>query len=147
MPFLRRGLSCGEAYSRAAAQDYDALSVELHGGFPFAVTCGRSIKNRLATRIFVHSMMTVDHHVFRRLLGGIGVLAAVVESGNFARAGEALGLTSSGVNKQRSSGARHPMQLLIHDRSPGNKPQRQTWWHASRAESGRADYPMCENVR
>src|SRR4030088_1282765 len=36
--------------------------------------------------------------------------------------------------------------VLIHDRSPGNKPQRQTWWHASRAESGRADYPMCENV-
>jgi hypothetical protein len=35
--------------------------------------------------------------------------------------------------------------VLIHDRSPGNKPQRQTWWHASRAESGRADYPMCEN--
>ena len=33
--------------------------------------------------------------------------------------------------------------VLIHDRSPGNEPQRQTWWHASRAESGRADYPMC----
>jgi hypothetical protein len=27
-----------------------------------------------------------------RLLGGIGVLAAVVETGNFARAAEALGL-------------------------------------------------------
>src|SRR2546430_16872020 len=37
--------------------------------------------------------------------------------------------------------------VLIHDRSPGNKPQRQTWWHASRAESGRADYPMCGNDR
>jgi transposase len=36
--------------------------------------------------------------------------------------------------------------VLIHDRSPGNKPQRQTWWHASRAESGRADYPMCKNA-
>src|ERR1700731_2835642 len=36
--------------------------------------------------------------------------------------------------------------VLIHDRSPGNKPQRQTWWHPSRAESGRADYPMCENL-
>src|SRR2546421_2351258 len=34
--------------------------------------------------------------------------------------------------------------VLIHDRSPGNKPQRQTWWHASRAESCRADYPMCK---
>src|ERR1700722_1740183 len=36
--------------------------------------------------------------------------------------------------------------VLIHDRSPGNKPQRQTWWHPSRAESGRADYPMCGNA-
>src|SRR3977135_4160808 len=36
--------------------------------------------------------------------------------------------------------------VLIHDRSPGNKPQRQTWWHASRAESGRADYLMCESA-
>src|SRR5436853_2193137 len=29
--------------------------------------------------------------------------------------------------------------------SPGIKPQRQTWLASSRAESGRADYPMCEN--
>jgi DNA-binding transcriptional LysR family regulator len=34
-----------------------------------------------------------------RLLGGAGVLAAVVETGNFARAGEALGLTQSGVSR------------------------------------------------
>lgn len=34
-----------------------------------------------------------------RLLGGIGVLAAVVESGNFVRAGAALGLTQSGVSR------------------------------------------------
>jgi len=34
-----------------------------------------------------------------RLLGGIGVLAAVVETGNFVRAGEALGLTPSGVSR------------------------------------------------
>lgn len=34
-----------------------------------------------------------------RLLGGIGVLEAVVETGNFARAGEALGLTASGVSR------------------------------------------------
>jgi DNA-binding transcriptional LysR family regulator len=34
-----------------------------------------------------------------RLLGGIGVLAAVVESGSFVRAGEALGLTPSGVSR------------------------------------------------
>jgi len=34
-----------------------------------------------------------------RLLGGIGVLAAVVESGSFIRAGDALGLTPSGVSR------------------------------------------------
>jgi DNA-binding transcriptional LysR family regulator len=34
-----------------------------------------------------------------RLLSGVGVLAAIVESGNFARAGEALGLTPSGVSR------------------------------------------------
>src|SRR5271155_882574 len=34
-----------------------------------------------------------------RLLAGIGVLSAVVESGSFIRAGEALGLTPSGVSR------------------------------------------------
>jgi DNA-binding transcriptional LysR family regulator len=34
-----------------------------------------------------------------RLLPGIGVLAQVVETGNFARAGEAMGLTPSGVSR------------------------------------------------
>ncbi len=34
-----------------------------------------------------------------RLLAGIGVLVAVVESGSFVRAGEALGLTPSGVSR------------------------------------------------
>jgi DNA-binding transcriptional LysR family regulator len=34
-----------------------------------------------------------------RLLGGISVLAAVVEAGNFVRAAEALGLTQSGVSR------------------------------------------------
>jgi DNA-binding transcriptional LysR family regulator len=34
-----------------------------------------------------------------RLLAGVGVLSAVVESGNFIRAGEALGLTPSGVSR------------------------------------------------
>jgi hypothetical protein len=34
-----------------------------------------------------------------RLLGGIGVLAAVVETGNFVRAAEMLGLTQSGVSR------------------------------------------------
>jgi len=34
-----------------------------------------------------------------RLLSGIGVLAAVVEAGSFVRAGEALGITQSGVSR------------------------------------------------
>jgi DNA-binding transcriptional LysR family regulator len=34
-----------------------------------------------------------------RLLAGIGVLAAIVETGNFVRAAEALGLTPSGVSR------------------------------------------------
>jgi DNA-binding transcriptional LysR family regulator len=34
-----------------------------------------------------------------RLLGGVSVMAAVVETGNFARAGDALGLTQSGVSR------------------------------------------------
>ena len=34
-----------------------------------------------------------------RLLSGVGVLAAVVESGSFVRAAEALGLTQSGVSR------------------------------------------------
>jgi DNA-binding transcriptional LysR family regulator len=34
-----------------------------------------------------------------RLLGGIGVLSAVVEAGSFARAGEALGLTQPAVSR------------------------------------------------
>src|ERR1700748_2522280 len=34
-----------------------------------------------------------------RLRPGIGVLAQVVETGNFARAGEAMGLTPSGVSR------------------------------------------------
>jgi DNA-binding transcriptional LysR family regulator len=34
-----------------------------------------------------------------RLLSGVTVLAAVVETGNFARAGEALGLTPSGISR------------------------------------------------
>src|ERR1700736_2515685 len=34
-----------------------------------------------------------------RILTGVGVLAAVTETGNFARAAEALGLTPSGVSR------------------------------------------------
>src|SRR5947207_15514507 len=49
-------------------------------------------------------------------------------------------------HKQRSSGARRPMQRIDpRSVSPGIKPQRQTWLASSRAESGRADYPMCGN--
>jgi DNA-binding transcriptional LysR family regulator len=34
-----------------------------------------------------------------RLLGGVSVLAAIVETGNFVRAAEALGLTQSGISR------------------------------------------------
>src|SRR4029077_12991295 len=34
-----------------------------------------------------------------RILTGVGVLAAVTETGNFARAAEALGLTPSGISR------------------------------------------------
>jgi DNA-binding transcriptional LysR family regulator len=34
-----------------------------------------------------------------RILTGVGVLAAATETGNFARAAEALGLTPSGVSR------------------------------------------------
>jgi len=52
-----------------------------------------------------------------RLLPGIGVLAEIVETGNFARAGETLGLTPSGVSR---SVARLEAQLGIRlfDRTP-----------------------------
>ena len=52
-----------------------------------------------------------------RLLAGVGVLAAVVESGNFARAAEALGLTPSGVSR---AVARLEMRLGVRlfDRTP-----------------------------
>src|SRR3954449_4188896 len=52
-----------------------------------------------------------------RLLGGISVLAAVVETGNFVRAAEALGLTPSGVSRAVARlEARVGVRLL--DRTP-----------------------------
>lgn len=52
-----------------------------------------------------------------RLLGGVGVLAAVVEAGNFVRAGEAVGLTPSGVSRAIARlEARLGVRLL--DRTP-----------------------------
>jgi len=52
-----------------------------------------------------------------RLLSGVGVLASVVEAGNFVRAGEALGLTQSGVSRAIARlEARVGVRLL--DRSP-----------------------------
>jgi DNA-binding transcriptional LysR family regulator len=52
-----------------------------------------------------------------RLLGGISVLAAVVESGNFVRAADALGLTQSGVSRAVARlEARVGVRLL--DRTP-----------------------------
>src|SRR4029077_14405267 len=50
-------------------------------------------------------MMTISHcrgflmSFDARILTGVGVLAAVTETGNFARAAEALGLTPSGVSR------------------------------------------------
>src|SRR6202008_5123147 len=52
-----------------------------------------------------------------RLLGGISVLAAVVETGNFVRAAETLGLTPSGVSRAVARlEARVGVRLL--DRTP-----------------------------
>src|SRR5277367_5239801 len=45
--------------------------------------------------IYCHSMMASDP----RFLSGLPVLAAVIESKSFVRAGEALGLTQSGVSR------------------------------------------------
>ena len=56
-----------------------------------------------------------------RILTGVGVLAAVVEAGNFARAGEALGLTPSGVSRAVARlEARVGVRLF--DRTP------RSWW-------------------
>jgi DNA-binding transcriptional LysR family regulator len=52
-----------------------------------------------------------------RLLGGIGVVAAVVETGNFVRAGEALGLTPSGVSRAVSRLEAH-VGVRLFDRTP-----------------------------
>jgi hypothetical protein len=52
-----------------------------------------------------------------RLFGGISVLAAVVETGNFVRAAEALGLTQSGISRAVARlEARVGVRLL--DRTP-----------------------------
>jgi DNA-binding transcriptional LysR family regulator len=52
-----------------------------------------------------------------RLLGGISVLAAVVEAGNFVRAADALGLTQSGISRAVARlEARVGVRLL--DRTP-----------------------------
>jgi DNA-binding transcriptional LysR family regulator len=52
-----------------------------------------------------------------RLLGGVSVLAAVVETGNFVKAAEALGLTQSGVSRAVARlEARVGVRLL--DRTP-----------------------------
>jgi DNA-binding MarR family transcriptional regulator len=52
-----------------------------------------------------------------RLLNGLNVLAAIVEAGNFVRAGEALGLTQSGVSRAMQ---RFEQQLGVRllDRTP-----------------------------
>jgi DNA-binding transcriptional LysR family regulator len=52
-----------------------------------------------------------------RLLGGISVLAAVVETGNFARAGATLGLTPSGVSRAAARLEAH-VGVRLFDRTP-----------------------------
>ena len=52
-----------------------------------------------------------------RLLGGIGVLAAVVETGNFVRAADALGLTPSGVSRAVARLEAH-VGVRLFDRTP-----------------------------
>jgi DNA-binding transcriptional LysR family regulator len=52
-----------------------------------------------------------------RLLSGIGVLAAVVETRNFARAGEAVGLTPSGVSRAIAR-LETRLGVRLFDRSP-----------------------------
>src|SRR5579864_3415243 len=47
--------------------------------------------------IFIHLWDSMSFDA--RILTGVGVLAAVTESGNFARAAESLGLTPSGVSR------------------------------------------------
>jgi DNA-binding transcriptional LysR family regulator len=52
-----------------------------------------------------------------RLLAGIGVLAAIVETGNFARAAEALALTPSGVSRAVAR-LETRLGIRLFDRSP-----------------------------
>jgi DNA-binding transcriptional LysR family regulator len=52
-----------------------------------------------------------------RLLAGIGVLSAVLESGSFIRAGEALGLTPSGVSRAVAR-LEHQVGVRLFDRTP-----------------------------
>src|SRR3984885_15795429 len=52
-----------------------------------------------------------------RLLGGVGVLAAVVEAGNFVRAAGALGLTPSGVSRAVAR-LEARVGVLLLDRTP-----------------------------
>src|ERR1700679_2054729 len=52
-----------------------------------------------------------------RLLAGVGVLSAVVESGSFIRAGEALGLTPSGVSRAVAR-LEHQVGVRLFDRTP-----------------------------
>ncbi len=40
-----------------------------------------------------------------RVVSGIGVVAAVIDAGNFVGAGRALGLTQSGVSRARARGS------------------------------------------
>ena len=52
-----------------------------------------------------------------RLLPGVSVLAQIVETGNFARAGEALGLTPSGISRAIAR-LEARLGVRLFDRSP-----------------------------
>src|ERR1700692_2045621 len=52
-----------------------------------------------------------------RILTGVGVLAAVTEAGNFARAGATLGLTPSGVSRAVARLEAH-VGVRLFDRTP-----------------------------
>ena len=52
-----------------------------------------------------------------RVLNGMGVLSAIVDSGSFAAAGEALDMSQSGVSRIPASSSAIPKRVAT---SPGN---------------------------
>jgi DNA-binding transcriptional LysR family regulator len=74
-----------------------------------------------------------------RLLNGLNVLAAVAEAGNFVRAGEALGLTQSGVSRAMQR-LEQQLGVGLLDRTPQSgdvNKRRKTVLSGSRSVTGR----------